>query len=204
MAAADPHSQPLFEMSRCAYRLGMVFGAEAEGAGDRASRVESFELFERCFFAYRVSVALQLRLRRTPAEPREAASDREALIDRADPPEREARDLAYTERDREGDREVERASFPLLVRTLQGVAADASARPGPQPAELPHLRELLDRVKARAQPAAEPPRAGPTLRARLTGSGAALAPQPRPKPHPASNVGDVLAIRRATGPPKRR
>src|SRR5690242_2947195 len=119
MAAADPRSEMLRQMAECAYRIGMAFGAEAEKAQDTASRVKWWELFERCFFAVRVSTALELRLKQDARrEPREAASDREELIERPDPadhPERPEAPERYTERDR--DREVERASFPILLRT---------------------------------------------------------------------------------------
>src|SRR5260221_13831570 len=108
-------------MAECAYRLGMAFGAAAEKAQGTDRWLEYFNAFDRCFFAVRVSTALELRLNRTAAEPREAASDREALIDRPDPPEREDRDRGYDERDR--DRETERASLPILLRTLEGVVA---------------------------------------------------------------------------------
>src|SRR5947209_5090232 len=157
MATNDPRSQPLFQMSECAYRLGMAFGAEAERTQDLGKKIEWFELFERCFFGVRVATALELRLRRTPAEAREPASDREALIDRAEAPEREDRERGYDERDREGDREIERASFPLLVRTLEEIVADAAALPGPEPADVSTLRELI--VKAGSAPRArEAPR----------------------------------------------
>ncbi|HEY1449221.1 MAG TPA: hypothetical protein VGF33_11875, partial [Caulobacteraceae bacterium] len=135
--------------------------------------------------------ALELRLKRTPAELREAASDREALIDRPDPSDSE--DRGYDERDR--DRETERVSLPILLRTLEGVVADAAMLPGPEPAELPTLRELI--THAKSTPATAPQ----SLKSRLTGSGA--APAPRPAPHLASNVGQILAARRATGPPRR-
>jgi hypothetical protein len=121
--------------------------------------LEYFQAFDRCFFSARVGIALEMRLARAGicverAEPR---SDREDLLDRetlADPPEREDA-LRYTERDR--DREVERASFPTLIRALERVAEGVPALPGPEPAELPTLRELLARVKARPAPAAAVP-----------------------------------------------
>ncbi len=186
MLTSDPRAQQLSDMADCAYRLGMAFGAVAETAQGTDQWLPYFNAFDRCFFSVRVSIALQLRLGRTPAEPREAETDREALIDRADPSERET---GYDERDR--DRETERASLPILLRTLDGVVADAENLPGPEPAELLTLRELLAHAKAA-------PSSAPSLKSRLTGSGA--APPPR---SPASNVGQVLATRRATGPPRR-
>ena len=198
-AAADPRVVQLAEMRESAYRLGRAFAAQAEQAADTKTKVEFFHLFDRCFFSVRVAIALELRLERTPAAKPErgTASDRENLHDREDladrdPPDRSDR---YDERDR--DREVERASFPILVRALEGVAADAARLPGPEPAELPTLRELLAHV--RPEPAPSP--AAPTPRTRLAASGAAsgVAPQRRA----ASNVGEILAARRATGPPRR-
>uniref|UniRef100_UPI00286A6F5B hypothetical protein n=1 Tax=Phenylobacterium sp. TaxID=1871053 RepID=UPI00286A6F5B len=98
--------------------------------------------------------------------------------------------------ERERDRETERASLPILLRALEGVVADAAALPDPKPAELLTLRELLAHAKAEPGASSSPQ----NLRARLTGSLAATAPPPR---SPASNVGQVLAARRATGPPRR-
>jgi hypothetical protein len=214
MTSADPRSRQLSEMAECAYRLGMAFGAATEKAQGTDGWLAYFTAFDRCFFAVRVATALQLRLNRTPAEPREAATDRETLIDRADPPETadsetdgpetdgRDRDRGYDERDR--DRETERASLPILLRTLETVAADAETLPGAEPAELLTLRELIAHAKAAPSPAPRSPIASETaqsLQSRLTGSGAALAP--RQRPHLASNVGQVLAARRATGPPRR-
>jgi len=197
--AADPRSQMLAEMASCAHRIGMAFGRDAEQASDGKARAKLFLLFERCYFAIRVSTALELRLKRQwGREDREPATDRERLID---PPEREERDdsLDYTERER--DRETERASFPLLLKALDGVVADAAARPGPQPAELPKLRDLLAHARSSQPTAGAPPRPTPTatLRSRLTGAGAAAPPAPERRP--ASNVGEVLAARRARRPP---
>ncbi|HET6970310.1 MAG TPA: hypothetical protein VFH92_04230, partial [Phenylobacterium sp.] len=79
MSAADPRCERLSELSQCAYRLGLVFGAKAEQATDAAQQIEYFNLFDRCFFSVRVATALELRLRQAPAAPREAASDREDL-----------------------------------------------------------------------------------------------------------------------------
>jgi len=191
MTSPDPRSRQLSDMADCAYRLGMAFGAAAETAQGSDQWLDYFNAFDRCFFAVRVATSLQLRLARTPAGPREAVSDRETLIERPDPPETDHdRDRESDERDR--DRETERASLPILLRTLESVVADAETLPGPAPAELPTLRELLAHAKTEPRPAAR------SLRARLTGSGA--APPPRT---PASNIAQVLATRRATGPPRR-
>jgi len=194
MIAADPHVVRLSEMSQCAYRLGMAFGAEAERAQDTERRLEYFWLFDRCFFAVRVATALELRLARMPA-----ASRDEALTDREDAerPERDDSGLDRAEGDRDREREVEPASLPLLLRTLEGVAADAAALQGPEPAALPTLRELLAHATstgaARSTLAANP-------KARLAGSGAATALQLAPPPLRARAA---LLVRRATGPPTR-
>src|SRR5689334_1887644 len=108
MTAAEPRAAMLCQMAECAYRLGMAFGAEAERATDIDAKLKWCEVFQRCFFAVRVSTALELRLHQAPKAPRDAVSDREALMDRADPSDREEREddgLRYTERDR--DRETE-------------------------------------------------------------------------------------------------
>ncbi|MBU1376702.1 MAG: hypothetical protein KKE02_12225 [Alphaproteobacteria bacterium] len=202
MLDADPRSQMLFQMGQCAYRLGMAFGAAAEGAGTHAERLEHFQLFERCSFAARMSIALELRLRReTRAEARggayaEAREHEDEARDERDPPETER----YTETDWE--RERESVSLPLLLSTLNSIAVDAQALRGPPPAELPTLRELLARVKSDAAPTSKPQAA--RLRTRLAAS--ATAPVPgtfalaSSAPPPAGRHG--LTLRRATGPPR--
>jgi hypothetical protein len=211
MTATDPRCARLSELSQCAYRLGLAFGHEAEGAEDWARKLEYFRLFDRCFFAVRVATALELRLRRTPAAaPGEAFAERDDFGDRADPPEGERADSDTSlererledaeERDRDREREAEPASLPVLLRTLDGVAADAAALPGPEPAALPTLRELLAHV-APDPPPTPPPSAPKTdLRARLAGSGAAVTLQLAPRP---AKIPGGLAVRRATGPPRR-
>ena len=203
-APADPRCLRLSQLSDCAWRLGMAFGEEAEQAQNREERIELFRLFDRCFFSVRVATALELRLARAlrmSDRDLDAASDRD---EDDEAPDWEEAPERFTERDREGDRETERASLPVLLRTLEGVAADAEARPGPRPAELPTLRELLAQAKstpaaARLRPrtarfarSIEPEGAqGQGLRARLAGSAeATLAASPTP-------------ARRATGPPRR-
>jgi hypothetical protein len=204
MTAADPRVAMLAQMREPAYRLGMAFAAEAERADDMAKKIEFFQLFDRCGFAVRVGIALELRLQRAPAvrpEAREPISDRENLIDREDLADRDPPEPRYEpEYDRERDRETERASLPILLRTLHGVVADAVSLPGPPRAELLTLRELL--AKAKAAPASVPPKAS-GLRSRLAGAGAGAATAPPPARRAASNVGEVLAARRATGPPRR-
>jgi hypothetical protein len=218
MDSTDPRLAMLADMGACAYRLGMAFGTEAERAGTAADRLQYFQLFDRCFFAVRVGLALELRLKREAgragASPmREGRDDladraeRDPLEDeRAEPLERERPEtledperLDYTERDRE--REAEGANLPLLLRTLQGVAADAAALPGPPPAALPTLQDLLARFSPDA--AAPPvPGAAQPLRARLTASATPLAARPPP--------GQTLTLpppappdsRDATGPPR--
>ena len=202
----------LAEMGACAYRLGMAFGAEAERAQTTADRLQHFQLFDRCFFAVRVGIALELRLKReagrgaagSEREDREESAERDPPeVERAERPEHESQER-YTERDRE--RETERASLPLLLRTLKGVAADAAALPGPPPAALLTLQDLLARFSSDAG-AASPPARGQPLRARLTGSAAAFAARPAAgdvltlSPPGSPAVGDRPRRRGATGPP---
>ncbi|HLZ77114.1 hypothetical protein, partial [Phenylobacterium sp.] len=135
-------------MSECAYRLGLAFGQKAERAEDTAGMLEYFRLFDRCFFSVRVAIALELRLSRAPAMAAgEALAERDDLDDRADPSEDERPDsdtrLERERLDADRERETERASLPVLLRTLEDVVADAAALPGPEPAALPTLRELL-------------------------------------------------------------
>ena len=77
------------------------------------------------------------------------------------------------ERDR--DREVEPASLPIFLRTLEGVAADAAALPGPAPGALPTLRELLAQIASAPAAVAVPRKPGGDLRARLAASATAMA-----------------------------
>jgi hypothetical protein len=229
MSADDPARHMLDELTACAYRLGLAFGQEAERAQAWARKIEYAQLFERCFFSVRVAIGLRLRLDRTSAVARAAHDPRQDQRERGrepperleradaiDPPEREG-DLA-PERDRDRERDVERASLPLLLKTLHGVAADAAALPGPEPAALPSLRELLAQAASTsnapgpppspatgAAPAAAPapaaatgpPRPGGGLRARLAGSAGVTTLPPRPK-----LVGPPLRSG-ATGPPRR-
>jgi hypothetical protein len=205
MTATDPRCARLSELSACAYRLGLAFGREAERSEDAARTLEYFQLFDRCFFAVRVATALELRLRRRPAAG-EAFTEDDDVGDRADPPEDERADNDMSlererpEADRDRERETERASLPVLLRTLDGIAADAAALPGPEPAALPTLRELLAHVAPDAPPTRPPTTPRTDLRARLAGSGAAVTLQAAPRP--AKSPGG-LAVRRATGPPRR-
>jgi len=197
MSAPDPRSERLFELSECAYRLGVAFGAEAERAEDHARKIEYFELFERCFFSVRVATALELRLRR-PQAAFEPSTDREALdSSEREETDREEPDRDPRERDREGDRE--RASLPVLLKTLNGVADAAAALPGPAPAALLTLRELLAHATSPPSTPIRPPGA---LRARLAGSATVpiLAPA---APARAKSGLSPPPLRRATGPPRR-
>jgi len=197
MSAVDPRSDMLFEMGQCAYRLGKGFAEAAERAETHERKLEFFQLFDRCFFAARMSVALELRLRlearvegRAQTLERETVEHEAAERDERDPPEIER----FTETERERDREP--VSLPVLLATLTRVAADAQALPGPPPAALPTLRELLAKLKAEPAPTARP--SAGALRARLAGSAMAPAFAPAP-PHPS---GRALPRRRATGPPR--
>lgn len=131
---------------------------------------------------------------RAQALGREALDSEAAQRDARDPPETEC----YIEGDREREREP--ASLPVLLSSLASVAADATALPGPQPAALPTLRELLARVKSETVPTARPPSNG-ALRARLAGSATtpAFALASSAPPHPSGRVTPRL---RATGPPR--
>jgi hypothetical protein len=194
---ADPRSQRLSELSEVAYRLGLTFGEEAQRAAAWERQVECFRLFDRCFFSVRVAIALELRLKReAPGQERDQSEPEELECERAERPDAPER---YDERERDREREVERASMPLLLRTLEGVCADAAALPGPQPADLPTLRELLTHVKFTTAAAPLGPAQG--LRARLAASGAAATLTLAPDPKPGAKA--PLPIRRATGPPRR-
>lgn len=223
MTAAEPLSDMLSELSGCAYRLGMAFGGEAERAGETAVKLEYFRLFDRCFFAVRVATALELRLRRTPVAARaaigaasgKAAGQGDDRLERAEAEraETETADAetarpegrSEIERDRDREREAEPASLPVLLRTLGEVAADAALLPGPPPAALPTLRELLTHVGGEPAPARAPERSsGVGLRARLAGSATALALKPGSRPGGiAAQLAAVQTTRRATGPPRR-
>jgi hypothetical protein len=212
MDASDPRSAMLADMGACAYRLGMAFGTEAERAQTAADRLQYFQLFDRCFFAVRVGIALELRVKREAGRAG-ASLDRNDLADRAerDPPEDERAEplelerpepLEYTERDRE--REAEGASLPLLLRTLKGVAADAAALPGPPPTALPTLQDLLARFSPDAvatptskilpqgpwaRPQADPTTGSARLRGRWLGAARAVT----------EGVAAHSAIRRESG-----
>ena len=87
MTSADPRSRQLSEMAECAYRLGMSFGAateKAQGTDELARLLQRFRpLLLRRAGRNRAAAASGP----DAGEPREAATDREALIDQPDPPE---------------------------------------------------------------------------------------------------------------------
>jgi hypothetical protein len=177
----DPEDRRrLEEMREVAFRLGMAFGQGAEQTEDLDRKLKLFEAFHQCFASVRLAIALDLRLRKTPAEVAARETERPEALEREPLEIERAERLEYTERDR--DRETERASFPLLLRKLEHIAGQAEQLL-PQAAELPTLRELLAQVKA--QPPADIP-----LRSRLAGSATALLARPSGTP-----------FRRATGPP---
>ena len=177
----------LEEMREIAFRLGMVFGQEAERVSDIDRKLTLFDAFHKCFASVRLSIALDLRLRKTPTETVQR-EERPEAPDWNEAPERPER-LDYTERDR--DRETERASFPLLLRKLTGVLAHAEELL-PDAPEVPQLRALLAKAKPEPAPALRPP---PTrdLRSRLAGS---ITPQVLTRPGLRTEP-----PRRATGPP---
>ena len=190
MTAPVPPVEMLGALTQCAYRLGRAFAAEAERSHGKAM-LAACERFDRCFFSVRMGIALQLRLDRPQPVRLELESERE-------PTEREPSDhhTAAEPLERERDRETERASVPLLLNALETVAADAGSLPGPAPAALLTLRELLATfASAPAQtpalaPTVSSPRPTGDLRTRLaaTASTSVLTAPPR---------------RHATGPPRR-
>ena len=203
LADHDASAEMLSAMSACAHRLGMAFGREAEAAEDTDRKLALFQLFDRCFFSVRVAITLRLRLERSARAARPAGmavadpSERnpsETERPESDPPEYERPERLNADRERES----EGAGLPILLKTLHGVAAAAAALPGPQPAELPTLRELLARVTGEPAPAATPRTNG--LRARLAGS-ATVAVTTRPPP--AARALFRPPRRTATGPPRR-
>ena len=137
----------------------------------------------------RVATALQLRLWREPSPARGAEREPAVRADRLDLDVRLARD-------QDRDREREPASLPLLLKTLGGIAEDAAALPGPAPADLPTLSELLAQLTT--DPAKQSAPTGPGLRARLAGSAAAPLVTFPPPPTRPSRI-----LHHATGPPRR-
>ena len=187
-------TEMLDALTQCAYRLGMAFGAEAERAQGKAL-IEACERFDRCFFSVRMAIALQLRLRqalpvRLMAETGGDRAERDAV-------EREPCDhhVRAEPVERERERETERASVPLLLKALETVAAGAASLPGPAPAALLTLRELLAKLSSApaaspAPVATPPPRPAGDLRTRLAAS-------------TSTSVLTAAPLRRATGPPRR-
>ena len=190
--AAPSSAEMLSGLTQCAYRLALAFGAEAERAEGRA-RLDAYDRFERCFFGVRVAIGLQLRLRREGAGLGQAVERPEGPEREADDSRERSDDLA-PERDRDRDRETERASLPVLLKTLNSVVADAEALPGPPPAALPGLRELLTGMAMTPAPT-QPRRASGGLRTRLSASASAPVLTP--------GLGVAPQPRQATGPPRR-
>ena len=192
MTAPVPPVEMLDALTQCAYRLGRAFAAEAERSHGKAM-LAAYERFNRCFFSVRMGIALKLRLGR--AEPVRLKSESER-----EPTEREPSDhhTAAEPRERERDRETERASMPLLLNALETVAAYAASLPGPAPAALITLRELLATFSSAPAPAlapalapiTAPPRPSGDLRTRLAATSASILTIPPPPRH-------------ATGPPRR-
>lgn len=193
-------------MRQAAFGLGMDFAQAAQAEGDLDRKLMLFDAFHRSFASVRLSIALAMRLRRealAPArtEPERAEREAEERAEAPEPPDHPERPERYDERDRERDRET--ASLPLLLRTLERVADDAQTLL-PQAAELPTLREILDRVRAEPappKPAPAPERAASPLRARLSGGTATLTLTPPSKPGLPGLPG--VPPRRSTGPPRR-
>ncbi|WP_430424862.1 hypothetical protein [Phenylobacterium sp.] len=186
----------LDQMREVAFRLGMNLGQAALAEDDIDRKLTLLDAFHRSFAAVRLSIALKMRLAREARTAPRAEAERSETerpeterleAEAAEQPERPER---YDDR----DRETERASFPLLLSTLRRVARDAETLQ-PQAAELPALRELLDRVGAQPAPAARP--ASP-LRERLSGGTAALTLTAPPRPRPSGLPG--LPRHRPPGP----
>ena len=192
----ETEAAQLDDMRNAAHALGMAFARAAQAEDDLDRKLTFFDAFHRSCASVRLSIALRMRLAReahAPPRPEAEHPETEGLeVERAEGMERPER---YDERDR--DRETERVSFPLLLRTLSRVADDAQALL-PQACELPTLRELLDRVGARPAAAASRPVAAP-LRSRLSGGTATLT---LPPPHRPGGLAGAPP-RRSTGPPRR-
>ncbi|WP_337186094.1 hypothetical protein [Phenylobacterium sp.] len=215
MTSEPTTSGMLTELGACAYRLGVAFAEQAEAEAVWARKLELFQLFDRCFSGFRISVALDLRLRQEAR--RHGATGARPTPSEREPAEHPPAEREAPERERvDYDRDRETATLPVLLKTLNGVVAAADALPGPPPAELPTLRELLARIGAtgasatQSPPGSRPPDPGSgpgALRARLAGSaGVALARPPDP-PRPRTPPGpSPLAVPRrpATGPPPHR
>ena len=186
----EAETAQLDDLRNAAHALGMAFAQAAQAEDDLDRKLSLFDAFHRSFASVRLSIALALRLKREAHMPARIETERPEIepldVERAEAPERPER---YDER----DRETERASFPLLLRTLSRVADDAQALL-PQAAELPSLRELLDRIGAQPAVAAPRPVATP-LRSRLSGGTATLTLPPPHRP----NQGPPP--RWSTGPP---
>ena len=179
-------------LTQCAYRLGLAFGAEAERAQGKAM-LEACERFDRCFFSVRMGIALQLRLSQAQTVRLEAKSGGDPT--ERDSVEREPCEHRFRAEPVERERETERASVPLLLNALEAVAAGAASLPGPAPAALLTLRELLAKLSSTpaAAPAAvatPPPRPPGDLRTRLAAS-------------TSPSILTAPPLRRATGPPRR-
>ncbi len=152
MNAAAANSRPdaalLSDMVACAHAFGMAFADKAQASDDEARELEYFELFDRCFRAMRIGIALKLKL----GQPLAAAMAMPIRGDRERDDERDdLRDRDTADSDR--DRETETASFPALIQTLGAVeraATDMGERlpAALRTATLPSLREILDRAKA--------------------------------------------------------
>lgn len=195
LCSMEAEAAQLEDMRNAAHALGVAFAHAAQAETDLDRKLTLFDAFHRSFASVRLSIALALRLRqdarRTGAIETERAETEHLETEHAERPERED----------DRDRETERATFPLLLRTLGRVADDAEALL-PEAAELPTLRELLHRVVAQPAPPARPPARPPgatPLRSRLS-SGAAALTLSR-----SQRLSGLVGAppRRSTGPPRR-
>jgi len=198
--SVDTEIDQLARMRQIAFDLGMSFGQAAMAEADLDRKLTLFDAYCRSFSSMRLAISLKMRIER---EARMTGRDRprpEVERDEAvEAPETE-RTERLEELERERDRDTERVSLPILLRTLGRVADDAETLL-PGAAQLPTLRELLARVKAepaQSTPAqAARPQAPSPLRTRLSGGTATLTMPPPPPGLPG------LPPRRSTGPPRR-
>ena len=198
----------LDEMRQAAFGLGMSFAQAGMAEDDIDRKLRLFDAYHRSFASVRLSIALAMRLRqearlalRADAPPAASESAEVERDETPEPSDHAGRPERYDERDR--DRETERASLPLLLRTLEQVADDARALT-PQAAELPTLHELLDRVRAQpapAKPATAPTQAASALRTRLSGGTAALTLAPLHRSGSQLPGLGGVSPRRSVGPP---
>ena len=192
--SVDTEIDQLAQMRQIAFDLGMSFGQAAMAEADLDRKLTLFDAYCRSFSSMRLAISLKMRIQR---EARMTGRDRprpEVERDEAvEAPETE-RTERLEELERERDRDTERVSLPILLRTLGRVADDAETLL-PGAAQLPTLRELLVRVKA--QPAPEHARPGRAA----TGAQPLANPPLRRSRHPDPFTATAARPARPPGPP---